>query len=112
MRAFNLQNVIAQCKWLFNSVVVKTELLTWCVFLKPTGILLDLLQALYIHPDEPYSLHWPMKGGHLNLHSGPGGSLTAVCADLEALWAYAIQTCLTIPLRDLGVSVHTLILIT
>lgn len=58
--------------------------------------------ALYIHPDEPYSLHWPMKGGHLNLHSGPGGSLTAVCADLEALWAYAIQTCLTIPLRDLG----------
>lgn len=110
MRTFNLQNVIAQCKWLFNSVVVKTEL-TWCVFLKPTGILLDLLQALYIHPDEPYSLHWPMKGGHLNLHSGPGGSLTAVCADLEALWAYAIQTCLTIPLRDLGVSVCTLILI-
>ncbi|KAL9956854.1 hypothetical protein ACROYT_G038400 [Oculina patagonica] len=58
--------------------------------------------ALYIHPNEPYSLHWPMKGGHLNLHDGPGGSLTAVCADLETLWAYAIQTCLTIPLRDLG----------
>ena len=60
-------------------------------------------QALYIHPDEPYSLHWPMRGGHLNLHDGPGGSLTAVCADLETLWAYAIQTHLAIPLRDLGV---------
>lgn len=44
-----------------------------------------------------------MKEGRLNLHSGPGGSLTAVCADLENLWAYAIQTHLTIPLRDLGV---------
>jgi len=44
-----------------------------------------------------------MKGGHLNLHDGPGGSLTAVCADLETWWAYAIQTCLTIPRRDLGV---------
>ena len=60
-------------------------------------------QALYIHPDEPYSLHWPMRGGHLNLHDGPGGTLTAVCADLETLWAYAIQTHLAIPLRDLGV---------
>ena len=49
-----------------------------------------------------------MKGGHLNLHSGPGGSLTAVCADLETLWAYAIQTALTIPLRDLGVGMKTL----
>lgn len=49
-----------------------------------------------------------MKGGHLNLHSGPGGSLTAVCADLETLWAYAIQTALTIPLRDLGVGMITL----
>ncbi|CAH3174956.1 unnamed protein product [Porites evermanni] len=58
--------------------------------------------ALYIHPGEPYSLHWPMRGGHLNLHDGPGGSLTAVCADLETLWAYAIQTHLAIPLRDLG----------
>lgn len=58
--------------------------------------------ALYIHPDDSYTLHWPMKAGRLNLHSGPGGSLTAVCADLETLWAYAIQTHLTIPLRDLG----------
>ncbi|XP_074639693.1 actin-related protein 8-like isoform X1 [Acropora palmata] len=58
--------------------------------------------ALYIHPSDSYTLHWPMKEGRLNLHSGPGGSLTAVCADLENLWAYAIQTHLTIPLRDLG----------
>lgn len=58
--------------------------------------------ALYIHPSDSYTLHWPMKKGRLNLHSGPGGSLTAVCADLENLWAYAIQTHLTIPLRDLG----------
>lgn len=51
-----------------------------------------------------------MKGGHLNLHSGPGGSLTAVCADLETIWAYAIQTHLTIPLRDLGVGITAALL--
>lgn len=44
-----------------------------------------------------------MKRGCLNLHSGPGGSLTSVCADLEAIWAYAIQTCLDIPIRSLQV---------
>lgn len=48
-----------------------------------------------------------MKGGHLNLHSGPGGSLTAVSADLETLWAYTIQSALNIPLRDLGVGMKT-----
>jgi len=71
------------------------------------GAFIKLFQALYIHPNEPYTLHWPVKGGHLNLHSGAGGSLTAVCADLETLWAYAIQTALTIPLRDLGVGMKT-----
>ena len=63
-------------------------------------------QALYIDPKEPYAVHWPFKKGHLNLHDGPGGSLTAVCADLEVLWAHAIQTILDIPLRDLGVSIR------
>ncbi|XP_031567507.1 actin-related protein 8-like [Actinia tenebrosa] len=58
-------------------------------------------QALYIDPREPYNLRWPMKFGCLNLHGGPGGSLTAICEDLERIWANAIETMLKIPLTDL-----------
>ncbi|XP_048575852.1 actin-related protein 8 isoform X1 [Nematostella vectensis] len=58
-------------------------------------------QALYIDPQEPYTLLWPMKHGRLNLHKGPGGSLTSICIAIEAIWSRAIQTCLKIPLKDL-----------
>lgn len=44
-----------------------------------------------------------MKRGCLNLHPGPNGSLTSVCAELEVIWAHAIQTCLDIPIRSLQV---------
>lgn len=37
------------------------------------------------------------------MHSGPGGSLTAVLADLETIWGHVIQKQLDIPLRDLKV---------
>lgn len=40
----------------------------------------------------------------MNLHPGPGGSLTAVLADLEVIWSHAIQKYLEIPLKDLKVS--------
>ena len=61
---------------------------------------------MYINDNEPYSLHWPMKGGSLNLHSGVGGSLTSVCADLEAIWAHGIKTYLNIPIASLQVCSH------
>ncbi|KAH0630123.1 hypothetical protein JD844_012771 [Phrynosoma platyrhinos] len=61
-------------------------------------------EALYVNPLDCYNIHWPIRRGQLNLHSGPGGSLTAVLADLEVIWSHAIQKYLEIPLKDLKVS--------
>uniref|UniRef100_A0A8V1ADI0 Actin-related protein 8 n=1 Tax=Gallus gallus TaxID=9031 RepID=A0A8V1ADI0_CHICK len=58
-------------------------------------------QALYVNPLDSYNIHWPIRRGQLNLHTGPGGSLTAVLADLEVIWSHAIQKYLEIPLKDL-----------
>uniref|UniRef100_A0A8C3LBJ2 Actin-related protein 8 n=1 Tax=Chrysolophus pictus TaxID=9089 RepID=A0A8C3LBJ2_CHRPC len=57
--------------------------------------------ALYVNPLDSYNIHWPIRRGQLNLHTGPGGSLTAVLADLEVIWSHAIQKYLEIPLKDL-----------
>ncbi|KAG7332250.1 hypothetical protein KOW79_004084 [Hemibagrus wyckioides] len=58
-------------------------------------------EALYVNPTDCYNLHWPICRGQLNVHSGPGGSLTAVLADLETIWSNAIQKLLEVPLKDL-----------
>lgn len=58
-------------------------------------------EALYVNPLNNFHVHWPMRGGHLNVHDGPGGTLTAVLADMEKIWGLAIQTLLDIPLKDL-----------
>ncbi|KAI8515575.1 Actin- protein 8 [Branchiostoma belcheri] len=58
-------------------------------------------QVLYLHPSESYNVHWPMSCGQLHLHSGTGGSLTAVLADLETIWTTAIEKFLDIPVKDL-----------
>ncbi|XP_064474750.1 actin-related protein 8-like isoform X2 [Ornithodoros turicata] len=58
-------------------------------------------EVLHLNPSDRYHVHWPIRRGHLNLHPGVGGSLTAVMADLEAIWGTAIQQYLDIPLKDL-----------
>ncbi|XP_077371291.1 actin-related protein 8 [Festucalex cinctus] len=58
-------------------------------------------EALYVKPTDCYNIHWPMVRGQLNVHAGPGGSLTAVLADLETIWSHVIQKNLEIPLKDL-----------
>uniref|UniRef100_A0A671YWC8 Actin related protein 8 n=1 Tax=Sparus aurata TaxID=8175 RepID=A0A671YWC8_SPAAU len=58
-------------------------------------------EALYVNPSDCYNIHWPVVRGQLNVHAGPGGSLTAVLADLEAIWGHVIQKQLDIPLKDL-----------
>ena len=60
-------------------------------------------QAVYVSPSDGYDVHWPLVRGHLNVHPGPGGSLTAVLADLEAIWGHVINKQLEIPLKDLKV---------
>ncbi|XP_072328584.1 actin-related protein 8 isoform X1 [Scyliorhinus torazame] len=58
-------------------------------------------EALYVNPSDCYNVHWPIRRGQFNLHAGPGGSLTAVLADLETIWTFAIQKFLEIPRKDL-----------
>lgn len=58
-------------------------------------------EALYVNPSDCYNIHWPIVRGQLNVHAGPGGSLTAVLADLETIWSNVIQKHLEIPLKDL-----------
>uniref|UniRef100_A0A8C4ITA7 Actin-related protein 8 n=1 Tax=Dicentrarchus labrax TaxID=13489 RepID=A0A8C4ITA7_DICLA len=58
-------------------------------------------EALHVNPSDCYNIHWPMVRGQLNVHAGPGGSLTAVLADLETIWSHVIQKQLDIPLKDL-----------
>lgn len=62
-----------------------------------------IAQALYVNPTDCYNIHWPVVRGQLNVHAGPGGSLTAVLADLETIWSHVIQKHLEIPLKDLKV---------
>lgn len=56
-----------------------------------------------MNPSDCYNVHWPVVRGQLNVHAGPGGSLTAVLADLETIWSHVIQKHLEIPLKDLKV---------
>ncbi|KAL5014598.1 hypothetical protein ScPMuIL_008868 [Solemya velum] len=58
-------------------------------------------EALYIHNTEKFVLHWPIRRGRLNLHKGPGGTLSSILSDLEAIWSTALQARLEIPLKDL-----------
>ncbi|CAJ1055577.1 Actin-related protein 8 [Xyrichtys novacula] len=58
-------------------------------------------EAIFVNPNDCYDIHWPIMRGQLNIHCGPGGSLTAVLADLETIWSHTIQKQLDIPLKDL-----------
>ena len=58
---------------------------------------------MYVNPEDPYNVHWPIRRGRLNLHSGVGGSLTAVLNDMETIWSWSIQNVLDIPIKDLKV---------
>lgn len=62
-----------------------------------------IFQAVYVNPSDCYNVHWPIVRGQLNVHAGPGGSLTATLADLETIWGHVIQKQLDIPLKDLKV---------
>ncbi|XP_066259559.1 actin-related protein 8 isoform X2 [Euwallacea similis] len=55
----------------------------------------------WLNPEESFNVHFPYKRGDFNIHSGPGGSMTAVLADLETIWSYVIETQLQINIQDL-----------
>ncbi|XP_063228540.1 actin-related protein 8 isoform X2 [Bacillus rossius redtenbacheri] len=58
-------------------------------------------EVLYLDPRLDYNVHFPYRRGELNVHPGPGGSLTAVLANLEAIWSWVVRYRLEIPLKDL-----------
>ncbi|XP_071960310.1 actin-related protein 8-like [Antedon mediterranea] len=58
-------------------------------------------EALYLDPNEEYHIHWPIRQGRFNIHSGIGGSITAVLQDMETIWSKVIETKLDIPVKDL-----------
>nr|XP_018899502.1 PREDICTED: actin-related protein 8 isoform X2 [Bemisia tabaci] len=57
--------------------------------------------VLLLNPDLDYNIHFPMQRGQLNLHSGIGGSLTSVLANMESIWTYLIRNKLDISIKDL-----------
>lgn len=61
----------------------------------------DDILSLDPEDESNFNIHFPYKRGELNIHSGPGGSLTAVMADLKTIWEYVLTVKLDIPLRDL-----------
>ncbi|XP_041378504.1 actin-related protein 8-like isoform X2 [Gigantopelta aegis] len=66
--------------------------------------------ALLIHPSSNYSLHWPIRRGHLNVHSGSNETLNSVLADLEVIWQTVIETHLNIPQKNFQ-NYHVILLI-
>ncbi|XP_076354508.1 actin-related protein 8 isoform X3 [Tachypleus tridentatus] len=58
-------------------------------------------EVLYLNPSEKFNVHWPIRRGRFNLHSGVGGTLTSILSDLEVIWGSCIQQYLDIPLKDL-----------
>ncbi|XP_069592807.1 actin-related protein 8 isoform X2 [Ranitomeya imitator] len=58
-------------------------------------------EALFVNPTDGYDIHYPIRRGQLNIHGGPGGSLTAVLSDLEVIWTHVIQKFLEIQPKDL-----------
>ncbi|RXG69054.1 Actin-related protein 8 [Armadillidium vulgare] len=43
-------------------------------------------EILSLRHDINYNIHFPYKKGELNIHSGIGGSITAVLSHLETIW--------------------------
>lgn len=50
---------------------------------------------------EDFNVHFPYRRGDFNIHPGPGGSMTAILADLETIWLHVLQTHLNIEQKDL-----------
>lgn len=50
-------------------------------------------------PNGDFNIHFPIRRGDFNLHTGVGGSMTAVVADIHAIWEHVLQKHLNINLR-------------
>ncbi|KAJ8935422.1 hypothetical protein NQ314_012842 [Rhamnusium bicolor] len=60
-------------------------------WIKPEGDVVIGNDILRLDPNELFNIHFPYKRGDFNIHGGPGGSMTAVLADLETIWTYVLE---------------------
>ncbi|XP_022193357.2 actin-related protein 8 [Nilaparvata lugens] len=60
-------------------------------FIKPEKNIVVGNEVLYLDPALDFNVHFPIKRGDLNVHNGVGGSLTAVLADLQAIWSFILE---------------------
>nr|SVE93502.1 EOG090X02LT [Scapholeberis mucronata] len=58
-------------------------------------------QILYTNPVDHFNVHFPFRHGDLNIHSGVGGSLSSVMADLETIWSHCIVNLLEVSRAEL-----------
>ena len=70
-----------------------------------------MLQVLYTNPPDDFNVHFPFRHGDLNIHSGVGGSLSSVLADLETIWGHCIVNLLEISKAELKVIYNMIFLI-
>ncbi|XP_046593472.1 actin-related protein 8 isoform X1 [Neodiprion virginianus] len=56
---------------------------------------------LSLNPEADFNIHFPYKRGELNVHSGPGGSLRAVLANLKIIWEHVLTKKMNVLLKDL-----------
>lgn len=55
---------------------------------------------LRLDPLDEFNVHFPFRRGDFNVHSGPGGSMTAILTDLEVIWTYILETHFMIPRKE------------
>lgn len=70
-------------------------------WVKPESDLVIGNDILRLDPKQEFNIHFPYKKGELNVHSGPGGSITSIMADLETIWTYILETNFQISREDL-----------
>lgn len=58
-------------------------------------------EVLSLKETDPYHIHWPFRRGQLNIHSGLGGSLRCVLANISIIWSTVIQTLLQVDLKEI-----------
>lgn len=70
-------------------------------WVKPEGDIVIGNDILRLDPDLDFNVYFPFRRGDLNIHPGPGGSITGVIADLETIWLNILETNFNLRSNDL-----------
>lgn len=66
-------------------------------WIKPEGDIVVGDDVLKLDPSLDFNVHFPYRRGDFNVHGGPGGSVSAIIADLEAIWGHLLTVKLGLP---------------